>query len=58
MSADTLRTAAPYAHACRRAARLRQLARPRPVGRVVLNVVVYVAAFCACSRFCGCCRPR
>ena len=28
-----------------RAARLRQLARPRPVGRVVLNVVVYVAAF-------------
>ena len=45
MSADTLRTAAPYAHAGRRAARLRQLARPRPVGRVVLNVVVYVAAF-------------
>jgi multiple sugar transport system permease protein len=45
MSTDTLRTAAPYARAGQRAAGPRRLVRPRSIGRVVLNLVIYAAAF-------------
>jgi multiple sugar transport system permease protein len=45
MSTDSLRKAAPYARAGQQAAGPRQLVRPRSIGRVVLNVVIYAAAF-------------
>ena len=45
MSADTLRTATSYPRAGRTAAAPRRLLQPRSVGRLVLNLALYAAAF-------------
>lgn len=45
MSADTLRTATPFPRAGRAVAAPRRLLRPRSIGRLALNLVLYAAAF-------------
>jgi multiple sugar transport system permease protein len=45
MSTDTVTRVIPHPHTSRSAARLRRLVRPRPIGRGVLNLFVYLAAF-------------